>query len=251
VRERIHTLIDAVDSEPRRFPPTLIYNEGWMLRLVLDWFGTHHLPGHVLDFRAEASWYSEALLPTPFKARCQGDPRAEARRHADGLLGHIAIGYLAKADADHLPAATQLVVTEAKIHSALSSGTRNAPTYDQVSRNVACICEMLTRRKHCPSVLQSLTFVVIAPKQRINAGIITAKLEKRSIEVAVGSRIETFSPELGAWWVEWFVPTLEAVRVEALSWEGLIDAITSVDEPASRELATFYERCLKYNAARA
>jgi hypothetical protein len=249
--KRIHSLIDAVDRKPQRFPPTIIYNEGWMLRLVLDWFESHHLTNHVLSFRPEATWYSEALLPTPFKARYQGDPRAEARTHADGLFGHIAIGNLAKTDAQLLLPATQLVVIEAKIDSALSTGTLNAPTYDQVSRNVACVCEMLSRAKRRPQEVPALAFVLIAPKQRINAGVFTAKLDKQSVKVAVRSRVETFSPELDAWWEEWLVPILEAIRVEALSWEGLISDIATVDGPASCELVAFYDRCLKYNAARA
>jgi hypothetical protein len=246
--ERIHALIDAVDREPRRFPPTLIYNEGWMLRLVLDWFQSHRLPDHVLHFQPEATWYSEALLPTPFRARYRSDPCAEARTHADGFVGHIAIGNLAKTDGELLPGATQLVVTEAKIYSDLSKGTRNAPAYDQVSRSVACISKLLSRVERHPCQLQTLAFVVIAPEQRIRSGGITAKLDKRSIEAAVRSRVRAFSPELDVWCEAWFIPTLEAIRLEAIPWEGLIGDIASVDEPASRELATFYKRCCTYNA---
>jgi hypothetical protein len=245
--ERIHTLIDAVESEPHCFPPTLVYNEGWMLRLVLDWFQSHCLPDHVLDFRPEATWYSESLLPTPFKARYRGDPRAEARTHADGIFGHISIGLVAKADAELLSDATQFVVTEAKIHSSLSKGIRNAPTYDQAARSVACIAQVLTQANLRPSQLQSLAFVVIAPERRIIGGAITVKLDKKSIEAKVRLRVETFASELDVWWEEWFVPTLEAIQVEVISWESLIDDITTVDEPASRELMAFYERCLKYN----
>ena len=248
--ESIHALIDTADSKPHRFPPTLIYNEGWMLRLVLHWFQSHQLPEHPLHFLAGTTWYSEALLPTPFKARYRGDPRAEARTHADGVVGHIAIGSSAKVDATLLPNATQLVVTEAKIHSPLSSGTRNAPTYDQVARNVACISEILSRARHRPSKLQSLAFVVIAPQRHIKEGAITAKLNKRSIKAAVCSRARAFSPELDAWLDEWFIPTLDAIKVEPIAWEQVISDIATADERTSHELATFYGRCLKYNASR-
>ena len=249
--ERFHALIDAVDREPHRFPPTLIYREGWMLRLVLDWFQSHRLPDHVITFQPEASWYSEALLPTPSRARYQGDSRAEGRTHADGIVGHIAIGSLAKVDAELLSDATQFVVTEAKIHSALSRGTSNAPMYDQAARSVACICEMLSRAERRPSEVPFLVFIVIAPERRIRRGAITTKLDKRSIEAAVRARVQSFAPELDGWWEEWFVPTLELIKVEAMSWEGLLKDIATVDEPGSHELATFYERCLKYNAAKA
>src|SRR3972149_9501694 len=99
----IHALIDATEREPHRFPPTLLYNEGWMLRLVIEWFNTHQAQGHPLSFHVGASWFSEALLPSPFRARHRGDRRAEARTHADGILGHFTIGSAAKADARPRP----------------------------------------------------------------------------------------------------------------------------------------------------
>ena len=221
-----------------------------MLRLVLDWFESHSLPDHALHFLPEATWYSEALLPTPFKARFRGDPRAEARTHADGIIGHIAVGSRAKGDVELLSDATQLVVTEAKIHSPLSSGTHNAPTYDQAARNVACIAETLSRAGRRPPAFQSLAFVVIAPRRHIDAGTITAKLTKCSIEAAVRSRTQAFAPELDVWWEEWFIPTLEAISIEPLSWEDLIGDIATIDAQDSLRLKTFYERCLKYNVSR-
>ena len=247
----IHALIEAADSEPHRFPPTLIYSEGWMLRLVLYWFQSHQAPGHVLNFHPGATWFSEALLPSPFRPRHRGDPRSEARTHADGVLGHFAIGSAAKADARLTPDATQLVVTEAKIHSPLSSGTRNAPTYDQASRNVACVAELLTKAHRPPSHIKALAFAVLAPQQHIDEGKIAARLKKPSIEAAVRLRANAFSPELDTWLEEWSIPTLEAMRVEALSWEQVIRDMAVLDESASRELAAFYERCLKYNTAAA
>jgi len=156
--EGIHALIDAAGNEPQRFPPTLVYSEGWMLRLVLQWFSVREAPGHPLEFHAGATWFSEALLPSPFRSRHRGDRRAEARTHADGILGHFTIGSAAKADARLLPEAEQLVVTEAKIHSPLSGFTRNAPTYDQAARNVACIAELLSRVSRRPNELKTLAF---------------------------------------------------------------------------------------------
>ena len=248
--ERIHALIDAADSAPHRFPPTLIYNEGWMLRLILHWFESHSLPEHVLDFQAGATWYSEALLPTPFKARYQGDPRAEARTHADGIVGHIAVGSAAKGDGALLPGATQLIVTEAKLNSPLSSGTHNAPTYDQAARTVACMAETLYRAERSPAEFRSLAFVVIAPQHHIDKGGIAALLSTESIGAAVRARARAFAPKLDGWLEEWFMPTLEAIRIASLSWEHVIGDIAAIDAQASGELSAFYGRCLKYNASR-
>jgi hypothetical protein len=249
--EGIHALLDTVESGTPRFPPTLLFNEGWMLRLVLAWFSSHEALGHSLAFAPGATWFSEALLPTPFPPRYRGDKLAEARTHADGMIGHIAVGALAKADASLLPDATQLVVTEAKMFSPLSAGTRHAPTYNQAARNMACIAEMLARAKRHPSRLCSLAFLVLAPEGQIKKDpSLSAKLAKDSIERAVRSRTASYGPERDAWLQKWFLPTLERAQVSAVSWEQVIADIRRYDESASQSLAAFYERCLFHNAPR-
>jgi hypothetical protein len=243
----IHALIDATETEPHRFPPTLLFNEGWMLRLVLDWFNRHQAQGHPLSFHAEATWFSEALLPSPFRARYRGDRRAETRTHADGIIGHIEIGAAGKAGAELLSNARQLVAVEAKIGSSLKGGTRNAPTFDQAARSVACIAEVLSRAGRRPDQMNSLGFLVAAPQANLDKGAIAAKLEKSSIEAAVRSRAQAFSRELYPWLEAWFLPTLERIIIASLSWESLISDIQDLDDSAGQDFATFYEKCLEYN----
>ena len=161
------------------------------------------------------------------------------------MIGHFTVGSAAKVDVMLLPQATQLVVIEAKIHSPLSRRTLHASTYDQAARNVACIAELLSRAHRLPSDFQSLAFVVIAPQQHIKEGGITAKLEKLSIEKAVRSRAQDFSPELDAWLDDWFIPTLETIRIEPLAWEHLISDIAAIDQHTSQGFTMFYDRCLK------
>jgi hypothetical protein len=59
--EGIHRLIDAAESKPANFPATLLYNEGWMLRLVLDWYSSHKLTSHPLKFQPRASPHASPL----------------------------------------------------------------------------------------------------------------------------------------------------------------------------------------------
>jgi hypothetical protein len=245
--EGIHSLIDTTESKPSNFPPTLVYNEGWLLRLVLDWYSRHIFQNHSLLFQPRATWFSEALLPSPFRPRHRGDTRAESRTHADGIIGHFSIGSSAKADARLLADATQLIVIEAKIYSPFSAGTRNAPYFDQAARNVACITELLYRADCPPSQMTSLAFFVTAPEAQIKAGIFTQKLNKGSIWAAVQMRAEAFNSDLGDWLGEWFSPTLDTIRIESLSWESLISLIESNDPEVFQSLKTFYERCLIYN----
>lgn len=245
--EGILRLIDSAESELANFPLTLLYNEGWLLRLILDWYSRHNLTGHPLLFQDRATWFSEALLPSPFRPRYRGDTRAEARTHADGVVGHFSVGSSGNADARLLDDATQLIVTEAKIYSPLSGGTRNAPTYDQAARSVACIAELLSRAKHTPSEMTSLAFFVLAPDAQIKSGIFDQKLDKAAIKALVHARAKAFSPELDEWVSDWFFPTLEAIRIQALSWESLIGDTASSDPEAFQSLQAFYERCLMVN----
>jgi hypothetical protein len=218
-----------------------------MLRLVLDWYSRHNLTDHPLLFQPRSTWFSEALLPSPFRPRHHGDTRAESRTHADGIVGHISVGSSAKADARLLTNATQLIVIEAKIYSPLSGSTKNAPGFDQAARNIACITELLSRANRPPTQMTSLSFFVLAPVAQINTGIFAQKLDKESIRVAVQTRAQAFKSELGNWLDEWFFPTLQKIRVEALSWETLISQIETNDPDVFQSFQGFYERCLILN----
>ncbi|PWB53902.1 MAG: hypothetical protein C3F13_08330 [Anaerolineales bacterium] len=246
----VHKLIDSAVVEPANFPPTLIFNEGWLLRLVLDWYSRNYNMDQPLLLQPKSTWFSEALLPSPFRPRYRGDTRAEARTHADGILGHISIGGSAKADAMLLADATQLIVLEAKIYSPLSGGTRNAPNYNQAARNVACITELLQRANRPPSIMTSLAFLVVAPEKQTNAGIFTQMLNKDAIKKAVQARAKSFSNELGDWVDIWFSPTIEIIHIEAVSWESLIGYIETIDRRSYQSLTMFYHRCLAHNGPR-
>jgi len=63
--ERIIKMLEIAHTEARVFPATELYNEGWMLRILLSVQseGTKCLP---FDFQPEARWFSEALVGSPF-----------------------------------------------------------------------------------------------------------------------------------------------------------------------------------------
>ena len=83
-------MLQAADTNEAVFPPTILYDEGWMLRLILSAAakGIKCLP---CPLAADAKWYSEALLHSPFLTRHRGDDLAEAYTHADGVMGHFRI----------------------------------------------------------------------------------------------------------------------------------------------------------------
>lgn len=228
-------------------PPTQIYNEGWMLRIILDWFAKHSGNDHILSFPGDGRWYSEALLASPFLSQVRGDPLGESYTHADGVIGHFEIGNNGYGDLLLRSGATHFIIIEAKMFSKLSPGVTHARYYNQAARNVACISEILNKA-HCnPRSLTSLGFCLIAPESRIDEGIFTQYMSPVSIKRTVKRRVEEYNGTKDEWYHNWFLPTMEAIKINTISWEQVIADISAMDAVSGKELEAFYNLCLKYN----
>jgi len=250
--KRVAELLLACGGTDTIAPPTTLYNEGWLLRLVLDWHdrnrgaGSKHLPA----FADGARWYSEALLASRFQAKRNDEKRelAESHTHADGVVGHFHIAPGERGEATLLRDATQLVVIEAKLGSPLSKGTKNAPNYGQAARNVACMAHVLADAKRKPSEFESLAFYVAAPSQQIEAGVFENFVTRESIEAQVRERVAKYAGRHDDWLRDWFLPLLEHITLKVLAWEDLVDQIEERDSGAG--LREFYARCLDFNPLR-
>jgi hypothetical protein len=248
--ERIAEMLTRCGSANSIMPPTAVFNEGWMLRLVLDWLDRNRgvENSHPLAFLPEARWYSEALLSSRFLPRRRGDLLAESHTHADGVIGHFAVSPGVRGDAKLLSGAKQFVVAEAKLGSSLSAGTKNAKTYDQAARNVACMAYMLGEANVDPKSLDRVAFFVIAPQDQIESGIFSELVMKKSVEAKVRERIAAYEGVHDAWFEAVFVHTLECIEVGTLSWEYVIDALPSSQE--TEAIRRFYLECLQFNPFR-
>ena len=241
---RISDILACAGTPAATIRPTELYNEGWMLRLILDWAQHNHVrPNHPLAFLPDARWYSEALLPSPFLARRRDDALAERWTHADGAIGHFNVGGKNKGGLTLRESATQLVVVEAKMSSKLS-GTKNARGYDQAARTVACIAETLKRGDIEPSKIERLAFLVAAPRGQIDAGVFGDIVTKESIRQRVQERVDAYRGDRNKWFDRWFIPTLDAIDLDVLSWEALLTGLDS-------RYRAFYNECLLYNMPRA
>ena len=85
-------LVSSFDPKKPNFRPTEIYNESWLVKIVLNQASTIGDEDHPLGFVPGSTWYSEAQLPTIFKPRYRGDLLGESRTNADGVIGHIRVG---------------------------------------------------------------------------------------------------------------------------------------------------------------
>jgi hypothetical protein len=243
----IQRMLRAASGGRPLFPPTLLYNEGWLLRLVLDWFSRHDVQGHPLSFGAGARWFSEALLPSAFLARHRGDRLAESWTHADGVVGHFLIGEGGKADLRLAPEAGQLPMLEAKLFGGLSPGVAHAGYYDQAARTVACMSEVLRRAGRHPSTMTGLGFYVLAPASQIERGFFARAMAKESLLEKVRQTSRGLRGAKDQWFERWFRPTWEMIDIGCLSWEEIIAVIQEKEPSAGAAIAHFYEYCLRFN----
>jgi hypothetical protein len=247
--DSIARLLCRAQCEDRSFPPTLLFEEGWMLRLVLQWFAESDTTDHDLSFAPDARWFSEARLASAFLPRYRGDKHAEGYTHADGVIGHFQIGETGQAELTLESDAQQFIVVEAKMFSGLSKRTTNAPKYNQAARNVACMAELFRRANHDPSNLSSKAFFVLAPKDQIDAGVFAEFMDRTSLERVVKKRVENYDSPKTDWFENWFLPTLSSMRDCCLAWETVVTFIKSADRSFGDDLEIFYNRCLEFNGA--
>jgi hypothetical protein len=211
-----------------------------------------------LRFESGGRWYSEARLGSPFKPRWRGDPLGEAYTNADGVVGHFEFRPETETGLTISSDATQFVVIEAKMFSGLSAGTKNAPTYNQAARNVACMAQAIAQSGRRLDDFTSLAFFVVAPtraRRPPSRNGIEQFLEPKSIKSAVRDRIAAYetgnrteATDLKAWEQHWFLPLVDRLAdtgaLRLLAWEDCIEAVTSAQPGAGADLSAFYDRCL-------
>ena len=252
ILDRIAGLLESCDGDAPRLPPTHLFNENWLLRLMIDWFARHPEAGPFPIAPMEgATWFAEAWLPSSFLPRYRGDRLAESWTHADGAIGHFTTGNRGWADLVLLPEARQLAVVEGKMFSRLSSGVKNAPWYDQAARTVACMAEILRRADRHPMELDDLSYCLIAPRRRIDDSVFADELTRGAILRKVRRRVEDYAGARDDWYRDWFVPTIRRVDLHCLPWEDIVEAIAFHEPPAGQEFDAFYGKCLRYNRPQA
>jgi hypothetical protein len=244
--ELLSELISSFDPANPHFRPTELYNESWLIKLVLHQASTIPDETFPLGFLPGSTWFSEGLLPTAFKARHQGDPLSEARTNADGVIGQIRIGAKARADLELDPHATQFTVVEAKVGSPLSKGTSNARYFDQAARTVACMAEVIARAGVEPSRFDRLEFVVLAPQYSIEKGTFSDEMRRSSIEEKVRKRVDAYDGGLDLWFEQRFAPLMNVIELRTLSWEDAIAWIREHKPGVAEQLSAYYGLCLNF-----
>jgi hypothetical protein len=240
-------LISSFDAKNPNFRPTEIYNESWLVKLVMWQASTISYRDFPLSFLSGSTWFSEALLPTSFKPRNRGDKLGESRTNADGVIGHFLIGEKAKADFELKPDAEQFTVIEAKIGSPLAKGTSNVSYFDQAARNVACMAKAIARAKISPSSFSRLDFIVLAPEDSLAKDTFRKQMERDSIHSKVRQRVSEYYGASNDWYHDYFEPTIDCIQLISLSWEDAIQWIGKEKPNNANAVFDFYNRCLEFS----
>jgi len=251
ITARIKAMLEECEAVKPAFPPTTLFGEGWLLRVVVDWFAGHGGDRYPISPMAGARWFSEAWLPSAFLARHRGDGLAESRTHADAVVGHFAIGDPGTTSGLTLADdARQLVLIEAKLANRLSAGIKNARYFDQAARSVACLAEILRRGGREPGSMDDLSFLILAPRARIDDGVFARDTDPDAIRRKARRRAAEYGGERDDWLRDWFEPTLARVDIRCLAWEEAIETIAFHAPEAGQFIDAFYGKCLHFNRPR-
>jgi hypothetical protein len=247
----IFDTIEKIEIQENNIQPTLLYNEGWMLRVILKWFNKNVEICHDISMKNGSKWYSEALLSSKFLPKFRGDTLAESYTHADGVYGDFIIGNNGFGDLKLKNDCRQFVIVEAKIFSKYSKGTKNAPSFNQAARNVACMCDIVENSQQLN--IDDISFFTIIPETQIEKEkTFNEYINIDNIKQTVFNRVEQYRTrkdymEKKEWYDNCFIKFCEKIRTKLLSWENIINFIIINDNIFGNKIKIFYEKCLKYN----
>jgi len=236
----ISRILSRCSTNDTNICPTILYNEGWMTRLLVEVSIEAQLKLAHIDFSSIRHWYSEGLLSSPFLARNRQDNLAEGYTHVDMALGDFHVDSSNRGDISIDGTDGIFGVIEAKMGSQLSAGTKNAPDYDQASRNLACIAFNTLSTSH------NIFFAVAAPQQKIDEYDIEEKVNVSRMVNKIAQRFEMYDSGSTVHALKEHV--LERARLctcLTLSYESWIGALKGHE--AYPYLDEFKNHCYRFN----
>jgi hypothetical protein len=219
---------------PSKINPTVIFNEGWMTRLLVIESMRKGIVINNIDFGnlAKKEWSSEALISSPFIGI---EKNPEGYTHADIILGDFEIDYSNRGDISVKSDARILGIIEAKMGSNLSKGTSNAKEYNQASRNICCLAYNTAKYATCETF-----FIIVAPKVTIerykfSEQILTVseQIKQRFIHSGKGEDYSAIKNKV------------DACKRTVICYEKWIESFDG--DPIKRKLEDFYDECKKHN----
>jgi hypothetical protein len=232
-------LIEIVESIESDFPninPTEIFNEGWMLRLLVKKSIELNITIKGINFAEINNWTSEALISSPF---IQAPEKREGYTHVDMALGDFTVNYAKRGKILINKNAKLFGIIEAKMKSNLSQGTKYANDYNQASRNIACIAKN-TINKDC-----RIFFAVSGPKKYLDKHKIDRQIKHDLLEKQIVNRFAYYENSFQvAQKKDKIVKKIKECDVFTISYENWIDEFDGNEKVF---LLEFYEKAKYWN----
>jgi hypothetical protein len=236
--------------------PTELYNEGWMLRLVLYWFnGTHKYSHEKITMKEGIHWFSEGRLESPFKKNEELTIPKEGYTRADGAYGNIELGNRGDSDIKLKEDCRQFVVTEAKMFSKYSEGIKRKKNYNQAARNIACMYQVVENYKENYGKsyhdIEEIAFYTLLPESQIEKEVSFKKYTTvKHIKETIENRIEPYNGKMKEWFNSFNEFLEKKIKIDLISWEEIVIFIKSNDPEYGKMLSDFYDKCLEFNKRR-
>ena len=234
--------IEALNSLLIGINPTIIYNEGWMIRLLVIESMIQRLVIKGFDFGKlkQENWSSEALIKSPF---VNAKTKREGYTHADIILGDFELDYEKCGEAIlKKENANILGVIEAKMGSNLSQNTSNAKNYNQASRSICCL-SYITRDTDC-----DIFFIVAAPEKKIKDYNIENQINPENIKNQIEERFNHYfetNEENILSQKDSILKQVQKCKILVIGYNEWIVEIEK-NEP-NKIMREFYNNCLKFN----
>jgi len=258
--KEINEIIELTDNEKKRMiPPKLIYNENYLLRLIMYWFlkknrfiinsDSDRKICKAFQFIDDARCYTQATLESPFKSAIKGgkDTLAEPSSVVSGVVGHFKVLYgKRKERVTLLPEASQFIVLETTMIKPLKKGNKSFKKYHQIARDIGCMIQSLS---HLDDVfLKHIGLYVIAPEATLKLETFKTFTYKQNIEELMLMRLEPYGDdEEKLAFLDLFKKVFQRIDMDSISFEDIIDFIKKNDNTFGEDLTDFYDNCLLYN----
>jgi hypothetical protein len=231
-------IIKSIETQKSFVNPTVIYNEGWMTRLLVYSSIQEKINLESIDFSTISNWTSEALISSPF---INAQNSREGYTHADIAIGDFTVDYLSRGEIKIKEDASLFGIIEAKMGSNLSKGTTHAKKYNQASRNLVCIAHNTLNKPVCKTF-----FYVVAPESTIKLHKIEAQIELDAIKDQVNDRFVLHKSEIAIYTLrEKILAKIESCEIKAITYEEWISQFTQTS--INNELENFYKKAIKWN----
>ncbi len=250
--ELLNQLIENLEGSIK---PTEIYNEGWMLKGVMEQINEGEIKVDKWKIPKGEMWLSETYVPTFFNAINRKDPLAETATRADGIIGQIQIRKDTKWGIEIKQNCSCLYIVEAKMYSKLSKKVTKASDFNQCARNVACLMKMVyagIENNKITEVPEKVGFYVFLPEKQKN--VFEEVMVKENIKQVIEGRLNSYfdddiineiykekkEKEL-KWLKENLSNFIDKIDIQMIFWEELIESTKNSE--TKKQLNEFYKKC--------